>query len=210
MNAPGKPDVVIFDFGGVLVDWNPRYLYRKLFGDDAAGKASMERFLAEVCTTEWNVRQDAGRPWTEAVAELTAKHPASTDLIRAYHERWLEMLGGPIDGSVAVLAELKQAGRPLYGLTNWSHETFPLARARYPFFDWFDGIVVSGAEGMIKPDPRLYARLLERYRIAAERAVFIDDNRPNVDAAAALGIHGIHFQSPAQLRGDLSALGLVG
>ena len=207
MTIAGKRDVVIFDFGGVLVDWNPRYLYRKLFGDDEAG---MERFLAEICTTEWNARQDAGRPWAEAVAELAAQHPAHAALIYAYHERWEEMLNGPIDGSVTILGELKQAGRPLYGLTNWSHETFPVARMRYPFFDRLDGIVVSGAEGMIKPDPRLYARLLERYRIEPARAVFIDDNQHNVAAAVALGLGGIHFRSPAQLRVELTALGVLG
>jgi len=207
MTIAGKRDVVIFDFGGVLVDWNPRYLYRKLFGDDEAG---MERFLAEICTTEWNARQDAGRPWAEAVAELAAQHPAHAALIYAYHERWEEMLNGPIDGSVTILGELKQAGRPLYGLTNWSHETFPVARMRYPFFDQLDGIVVSGAERMIKPDPRLYARLLERYRIEPARAVFIDDNQHNVAAAVALGLGGIHFRSPAQLRVELTALGVLG
>jgi 2-haloacid dehalogenase len=207
MTFAGQREVVIFDFGGVLVDWNPRYLYRKLFGDDEAG---MERFLAEVCTSEWNLRQDAGRPWAEAIAELSARHPAQAGLIRAFHERWTEMLRGPIEGSVTILGELKQAGRPLYGLTNWSHETFPVARVRYPFFAWFDGIVVSGAEGMVKPDPRLYARLFERYRIDPARAVFIDDNQHNVEAAVALGLHGIHFQSPAQLRSELAALGVIG
>jgi len=198
--------VVIFDFGGVLVDWNPRYLYRKLFGADTV---AMERFLAEICTMEWNVRQDAGRLWADAIAELVAHHPDHAALIRAYHERWEEMLAGPIDGSVAVLGELRDAGYRLYGLTNWSSETFPLARARYRFFDWFHGIVVSGEEGMIKPDHRLYARLFERYGVSPARAVFIDDNRHNVDAAVALGVRGIHFQSPAALRGELVALGLL-
>jgi 2-haloacid dehalogenase len=198
-------DIVIFDFGGVLVDWNPRHLYRRLFGADEVG---MERFLAEVCTPEWNLRQDAGRPWAEAVAALVALHPAQADLIRAYHERWVETLAGPIDDSVTILRELDQAGHRLYGLTNWSHETFPLARARYPFFDWFDGIVVSGVEGIVKPDTRLYLRLLERYDIDPARAVFIDDNLQNVQAAVALGIHGIHFRSPALLRDELEALGL--
>lgn len=201
-----KRDVVIFDFGGVLVDWNPRYLYRKLFGDDEAG---MERFLAEITTTEWNLRQDAGRPWKEALEELTAKHPEHVDLITAFHERWEETLKGPIDDSIAILRDLKQAGHPLYGLTNWSGETFPIARARYEFFNWFDGIVVSGDEGAIKPDPRLYETLLERYDIDPKRAVFIDDNKVNVDAAEALGIHGIHFHSPAQLRAELVALGFL-
>lgn len=201
-----KRDVVIFDFGGVLVDWNPRHLYSKLFGDDEAG---MERFLSEVTTPEWNAQQDAGRSWDEAVRVLTAEHPTHADLIAAYHLRWEETLKGPIDDSLTILRELKQAGHPLYGLTNWSHETFPLARARYDFFDLFDGIVVSGEEKMIKPDPQLYWTLLERYDIDPQRAVFIDDNASNVQAAQALGIHGIHFHSPAQLRGELVALGFL-
>lgn len=201
-----KRDVVIFDFGGVIVDWNPRHLYRKLFGDDEEG---MERFLAEVTTPEWNLRQDAGRPWAQAVAELTEAHPSQVDLITAFHERWEETLKGPIDDSITILHDLKKAGHPLYGLTNWSGETFPIARARYDFFNWFDGIVVSGDEGMIKPDPKLYETLLERYDIDPKRAVFIDDNKANVDAAEALGIHGIHFHSPAQLRAELVALGFL-
>jgi len=201
-----EPRTVIFDFGGVLVDWNPRYLYRRLFPDDPAG---MERFLAEVCTTEWNQRQDAGRPWAEAVAELVARYPAQADLIRAYRERWEETLAGPIDGSVAILGEVRAAGHRILGLTNWSHETFPLARTLFPFFNWFEGIVVSGEEKLIKPDPRLYVRLLERYRVDPARAVFIDDSPKNVEAAAALGIHGIHFRSPSALRDDLTALGVL-
>ena len=201
-----KRDVVIFDFGGVLVDWNPRHLYRKLFGDDEEG---MERFLSEVTTNEWNLQQDKGRPWSEAVGLLTAEYPQHADLIAAYHERWPETLKGPIDDSIMILHDLKQAGHPLYGLTNWSHETFPYARERYEFFDWFDGIVVSGDEKMIKPDPKLYETLLERYDIDPKRAVFIDDNKVNVDAAEALGIHGIHFHSPAQLRKELVDLGFL-
>lgn len=201
-----KREVVIFDFGGVLVDWNPRHLYRKLFGDDEAG---MERFLAEVTTNEWNLQQDAGRPWTEAIRLLTAEYPQHAELIAAYHERWPETLKGPIDDSIAILHDLKQAGHPLYGLTNWSHETFPFARDRYEFFGWFDGIVVSGAEGTIKPDPKLYETLLERYDIDPQTAVFIDDNKVNVDAAEKLGIHGIHFHSPTQLRAELIALGFL-
>jgi 2-haloacid dehalogenase len=200
------PRVVIFDFGGVLVDWNPRYLYRQLFPGDPDG---MERFLAEVCTSEWNQQQDAGRPWADAVSELIGRYPAQADLIRAYRERWNEMLRGPIDGSVAILGELRDAGYRLLGLTNWSHETFPLARARYPFFGWFDGIVVSGEEKLIKPDRRLFVRLIERYRVDPAHAVFIDDTLHNVEAAVALGIHAIHFRSPAALREELIAIGLV-
>ena len=202
----GQPRTVIFDFGGVLVDWNPRYLYRRLFPGDPAG---MERFLAEVCTSEWNQCQDAGRPWAEAVAELVARYPAQADLIRAYRERWEETLGSPIDGSVAILGEVRAAGHRILGLTNWSHETFPLARTLFPFFNWFEGIVVSGEEKLIKPDPRLYVRLLERYRVDPARAVFIDDSPKNVEAAAALGIHAIHFRSPPALRDELTALGVL-
>jgi 2-haloacid dehalogenase len=201
-----KRDVVIFDFGGVLVDWNPRHLYSKLFGDDTEG---MERFLAEVTTPAWNLRQDAGRSWDEAVRVLTSEHPDQADLIAAYQHRWEETLKGPIDDSLHILRELKQAGHPLYGLTNWSHETFPIARQRYDFFSWFDGIVVSGEEGTIKPDPKLYQTLLERYDIDPSRAVFIDDNKTNVEAAEALGIHGIHFHNAAQLRGELVTLGFL-
>jgi 2-haloacid dehalogenase len=200
------PCIAIFDFGGVLVDWNPRHLYSKLFGDDLAG---MEQFLAEVCNSDWNLRQDAGRSFAEAVAELVARHPGQADFIRAYHERWAEMVAGAIEGSVAILRELKDARHRLYGLTNWSHETFPLARARFGFFDWFDGIVVSGEERLVKPDPRLYLRLLERYGIDPASAVFIDDNRPNIEAANALGIGGILFQSPTQLRDELVRRGFL-
>ena len=199
--------VVIFDFGGVLVDWNPRYLYRKLFGDDLAG---MERFLTEVCTLEWNARQDAGRPLAEATAELLGRHPEYSELIHAYYDRWPEAVRGPIEGTVAILRELKDTGRRLYGLTNWSHETFPHARTLFEFFAWFDGIVVSGEERLIKPDPEIYRRLLARYQIDPASAVFIDDNRANIDAAAVFGIHAIHFQSPAQLRADLVSAGLLG
>lgn len=201
-----KRDVVIFDFGGVLIDWNPRYLYRKLFGDD---EAAMEAFLSEVTTPEWNLRQDAGRSWEEAVRILTDEHPSKADLIAAYRHRWEETLGGAIDDSLHILRELKEAGHPLYGLTNWSHETFPFARERFDFLTLFDGIVVSGEEGMIKPDPRLYQTLLERYDIDPATAIFIDDNKANVDAAEALGIHGIHFHTPRQLRDELLALGFL-
>jgi 2-haloacid dehalogenase len=196
---------VIFDFGGVLVDWNPRYLYRKLLGDEVA----IERFLTEVCSPDWNLTLDGGRPFVEAAAELVARYPDQAELIIAYRERWAESISGPIDGSVAILRELKAAGHPLYGLTNWSQETFPLAREKFEFFHWFDGIVVSGEERMIKPDQRLYTCLLERYRIDPARAVFIDDKQDNVDAAVALGLHGIEFRSPAQLRGELTALGYL-
>jgi 2-haloacid dehalogenase len=198
-------DIVVFDFGGVLFDWNPRHLYRTLIADEA----EMERFLSEVANDAWNARQDAGRPWDEAIAELVERYPAQEALIRAYRERWPETLAGSFPDTVAVLHELKAAGTPLYGLTNWSQETFPLAQARFPVLDLFDGIVVSGQEGMAKPDPRIFRRLLERFSLAAERLVFIDDNRANVDAAVALGIHAIHFTDAVTLRQELVGLGLL-
>lgn len=199
-------DTVVFDLGGVLIDWNPRYLYRQLFDDEAA----MERFLAEVCTGVWNERQDAGRPWVEAVATLSADFPEHAPLIEAFRDRWTEMLAGPIHGSVAVLAELKARGVRLYALTNWSQETFPLALERYDFLHWFDGIVVSGDEQLIKPDPRIYQRLFERYGVEPARAIYIDDARRNVDAAAALGMHAWWFQGAEGLRAWLASHGLVG
>jgi 2-haloacid dehalogenase len=201
-----RRSVVVFDLGGVLLEWDPRHLYRKLFdGDDEA----MEAFLAEVCTEQWNERQDAGRPFAEAVAELLPRHPEKAHLIEAFGERFDEMIPGAIDESVAIVHELKRAGVPIYALTNWSSETFPPQRRRFPFLALFDGIVVSGDEGVIKPDPRIFHILLERYRIPAEAAVFIDDVPGNATSATNLGIHGIHFRTPALLRAELAALGLL-
>jgi 2-haloacid dehalogenase len=198
---------VVFDLGGVLVDWNPRHLYRTLFPGDAA---AMEDFLATVCTPAWNEAQDAGRSWVEATASLKSQHPEKAALIDAYFERWEEMLGGAIDGTVEILAALRRRGVPLYALTNWSAETFPFARRRFDFLGWFDGIVVSGEEGLIKPDPRIFRILLDRHGFAASDAVYIDDVARNADAATALGFHGIRFSDPAALRRELAALGLLG
>jgi 2-haloacid dehalogenase len=200
-------DTVVFDLGGVLIDWNPRYLYRRLFDDEAA----MERFLAEVCTGAWNEQQDAGRPWREAVDSLSAQFPQHAGLIAAYRDGWKEMLGGTIQDSVDLLAELKARGVRLYALTNWSHETFPLAKeiGMFGFLHWFEGIVVSGEERLVKPDPRIYQRLFERYSIDPARTIYIDDARRNVDAAAAQGMHAWWFRDPAGLRGWLASHGLV-
>lgn len=204
--TPSRRRVVVFDLGGVLIDWNPRHLYRKIFtGDESA----MEAFLADVCTVEWNERQDAGRTFAEAAAELLPRHADKADLIEAFSRRFDEMITGAIAGTVDILADLRRAGVPRYALTNWSAETFPPQRDRFPFLSWFDGIVVSGHEGVIKPDPRIFRILLDRYRIAPEEAVFIDDNPANAAAADALGIHGIHFRSPQLLRRELETLGLL-
>jgi 2-haloacid dehalogenase len=204
--APSRRRVVIFDLGGVLIDWNPRYLYRKLFAGD---ENAMEAFLTEVCTVEWNERQDAGRTFAEAVGELLPRHADKRDLIEAFGRRFDEMITGEIPGTVDILADLKRAGTPRYALSNWSAETFPPQRARFPFLAWFNGIVVSGEEGVLKPDPRIFRILLDRYEIASGEAVFIDDDPANAAAASALGIHGIHFRSPRQLRGELRTLGLL-
>jgi 2-haloacid dehalogenase len=208
-SAPALPPqrrIVVFDFGGVLLNWNPRHLYRKLFAGD---EVAMEAFLANVCTTEWNEQQDAGRSFADAVAELLPRHPDKAALIAAFGQRFDEMIAGPIEGTVEILAELKRSGVPRYGLTNFSAETFQPQRQRFEFLSWFDGIVVSGEEGVIKPDPRIFRILLERYRIAPEEAVFIDDNPGNAAAATTLGIHGIHFRSPELLRRELESLGLL-
>ena len=198
--------VAIFDLGGVLLEWNPRHLYRKLFAGD---EAAMEHFLANVCTTEWNEQQDAGRTFAAATLALMPQHVDQRALIEAWGDRFGEMIPGAIDGTVEVLAALKQRNVPVYALSNWSAETFPPQRERFPFLSWFEDIVVSGFEGVIKPDPRIFRILLERNAIAPEAAVFIDDVAVNAAAASRLGIHGIHFRSPAALRQELAAVGLL-
>ena len=204
--APRRRSVVVFDVGGVLLQWDPRHLYRKLFaGDDAA----MEHFLGNVCTEEWNERQDAGRTFADAAAELLPAHADKAHLIHAFGRRFDEMIPGAIEETVDILRELKRAGVPLYAVTNWSAETFPSAQNRFDFLAEFDGIVVSGEEGVIKPDPRIFRILLDRYDIPAHAAVFIDDNPANAETATNLGIHGIHFRSPQQLRRELVELGLL-
>ena len=196
---------VVFDLGGVLIDWDPRYLYRKLLDDEAA----VEEFLATVCTPEWNAEQDRGRPFAEGVAELVQRHPVHAAAITAFHERWPEMLGGAVGSSVEVLAELRAAGVPVYALTNWSAETFGIARERFEFLEWFDGVLVSGEERMIKPDPAIFRLLLDRFGLDPAATFYVDDSEPNVDAAGRLGFDAVRFTTPAQLRRDLEARGLL-
>lgn len=196
---------VVFDLGGVLIDWNPRRLYRKLLPD----AASVEAFLAEVCTTEWNHQQDEGRTCAEAIAELSARHPDRAELIAAYYGRWEEMLGGAIDGTVAILDALDAARVPLYALSNWSRETFPIARARFPFLARFRGILVSGEERLAKPDPRIYRLLLDRYRLDPAGCLYIDDQPPNVEAARAAGMTGIRFETAEELRRELTSRSIL-
>ncbi len=208
MPDAGAIEAVVFDLGGVLIDWNPRHLYRQLFDDEAA----MEAFLAEVTTPEWNTEQDRGRDWNEAIELLVAAYPDKRDLIVAYLERWPEMLGGSIDGTVQIVHEL-QEHRPdlrLLVLSNWSTETFPVARARYPFLEWFEGVLISGDLGAIKPEAEAFDALISRFGLHADRTVFVDDSAANVDAARRHGLIAIRFEGPEHLRRSLAGLGLPG
>ena len=199
-----KIRTVVFDIGGVLIDWNPRHLFRKVFDSGE----EMEWFLANVCTYEWNVQQDGGKLFSVATAELQEKFPEYRDKIALYYGRWEEMLNGEISGTVEIFRRLKSAGMPLYALSNWSHEAFPVAYNRYDFMKLFDGLVVSGYEKLLKPDHAIYRVLMKRYNVNPAESVYIDDNKPNADAAAELGFNAIHFTSPEQLRIELKALGL--
>jgi len=205
MPGLARPTTVVFDLGGVLIDWDPRYLYRQLFDDPD----EMESFLSEVTTAEWNAHQDAGRPWAEAIELLVAEHPERRELIEAFHGRWPEMLAGEIPGTVHVLAELRAAGVRLVALSNWSAEMFPIARERFDFLAWFEGIVISGDVGVNKPDRRIFEFLIDQFGIEPAAALFIDDSSANVDAATALGFHAIQFTDPTALRVELVRLGLL-
>ncbi len=190
---------VIFDLGGVLIDWNPRYVYSKIFDNEA----DTEWFLENICTSDWNLSIDAGKPFAQAVRELVALNPEWVKQIEAFHLRWEEMLGGDIPESVEILKKIQTAGYPVLGLTNWSAETFPIAYDRFKFLQTFDGIVVSGAEKIIKPDPAIYELLLRRYSLNADNCLFIDDNYHNIAAAAEIGFDTIHFISSGQLLDEL-------
>lgn len=197
---------VVFDLGGVLIDWNPRHLYRRLFNGDAA---AMEHFLGHVCTPEWNHQQDLGRTWAEAVAERGACFPEHAAMINLYAERWDEMVAGAIEPTVEILKALKAAGWPLYSITNFSAETFPRMVKRFSFLQLFDGIVVSGVERVGKPDRAIYQILFERYRLAPGQCLFIDDAAVNVTGSEAAGMPAIHYRTPQQLAADLAARGVL-
>ncbi|WP_211100194.1 HAD family hydrolase [Azospirillum halopraeferens] len=200
------PGTVVFDIGNVLIEWDPRHLYRDLFDGN---EDLMEHFLETVCTPAWNLEQDRGRPWDEAVRTLTAEYPDCAELIRAYHERWEEMVPGEIPGTADILVELKERGTPVYAVTNFSVEKLELARRRFDVLNRFDGVVVSGAVGLVKPDPAIFHRLFEDFALTPADTVFIDDSLPNVEAARSLGMHALPFTGAARLRGDLTALGLL-
>ena len=191
---------IIFDLGGVLIDWNPDYMYKKIISDDS----KRTWFLENICTSDWNEAQDGGRLIHEANELLISKHPEYKELILAYYERWEEMLNGPIIGTVQILNEIKQNKKQgLYALTNWSAETFPRALELFDFLHWFDGRVVSGEEKTRKPFKEIYEIVLNRFNLDSSTTLFIDDNLRNINAAKELGIITIHFQSPEQLRNEL-------
>ncbi|NLZ19985.1 MAG: HAD family phosphatase [Bacteroidales bacterium] len=193
---------IIFDFGGVLVDWDPRRVYVPYFGD--ADKA--ESFLTEVCTYEWNAQVDAGRLIKDVTEEQVARFPQWEKEVRMYFDHWIDMMGGTIPGMEQLVRELKTQAYRVWGLTNWSWETFPLIRDRYPVFSLFDGIVVSGKEKTVKPHPEIFHILLDRYGLKAAESVFIDDNAANVAGAEAVGIRAILFEGADKLRGQLQDL----
>jgi 2-haloacid dehalogenase len=196
---------IIFDLGGVLIDWNPEYLYRKVFKDES----EMKHFLEKVCTPEWNEEQDAGRTLAEAIDFLLKEYPEHEENIRLYYNRWHEMLAGAIEGTVKIFEKLKETKKfKIYALTNWSAETFPIALEKYQFLGWFDGVVVSGTEKKRKPFPEFYQILLDRYNVKAEEAIFIDDNIRNIDAAKQVGLDAIHFRTPEQLNKELLNRGI--
>lgn len=192
---------IIFDLGGVLIDWNPRYVYRTIFESEE----KVEWFLQHICTMDWNEKQDEGYPIAKAVEEKVTQFPEWEKEIRAYYDRWTEMLGGPISESVDIFKKLKEeADLKFYALTNWSAELFPIALERYDFLHWFDGRVVSGEEKIRKPFPEIYQQLLQRYDVKPSEALFIDDSLRNVKGAEAVGIKSIHFQNPFQLENELT------
>ncbi|MBQ6015932.1 MAG: HAD family phosphatase [Bacteroidales bacterium] len=192
---------LIFDFGGVLIDWDPHHLYDPYFVD----RAKTDWFLQNICTMDWNLQMDGGKPFAQGVAELSARFPEWSREIKMFHRDWIKMIGGPIPGMYDLLLEFKAAGHRLFGLSNWSTETFPLIKDDYPALRLLEGMVVSGYEGVTKPQPEIYQLLLDRYSLKASDSVFIDDNPANAAGAEAVGIRGIRFTSCEDLRIALQA-----
>lgn len=194
---------IVFDFGGVLIDWNPEYLYKSIFKDEQ----ELTFFLNEVCNTTWNQKQDEGRSFLDGIAELSKKFPQYIDQIEKYYTHWIKMIGGEIDQNTALIKGLRINYR-LFGLTNWSSETFPLVYDKYAFFKELEGIIVSGKEKVVKPNGEIYHLLLSRYDLNPEQSVFIDDNELNIKAAEKIGFKVIHFTKGSDLKIDLERLGL--
>jgi 2-haloacid dehalogenase len=197
---------VIFDLGGVVIEWDPAHLYRKIFDGE---QAKVNMFLAEICPQAWNERQDAGRSLAEATEERVAAHPQWENEIRAFYGRWIEMVGGPVPGTADIMRDLKALGLRLFALSNWSAETFPLVRGRFPELDLFEKIFLSGEHGIVKPDERFYRIALDGIGLPVEQMLFIDDSRKNILAAERLGLRSLFFTDAKALRGDLLAMGFA-
>lgn len=196
---------IIFDLGGVLLDWDPRYLYRNYFQQ----ADEMEAFLSEIDFAGWNSQQDKGRRFADAVAQLSSLFPHRASLIRAYHEHWEQSIAGPINGTVNIVRGLKAAGYPLFALSNWSDETFPIAYRKYDFLHIFDQVLISGAVRLIKPDPRIFELMLRRTGCPARNCLLIDDAPANIEVATRLGFQSAQFTSAEALEKLLIELGLL-
>jgi 2-haloacid dehalogenase len=196
---------IIFDLGMVLIEWDPRHVYRKYFADEA----KMEWFLTHVCNHDWNIEQDRGRSFADAVKLASAAHPEYAREIAAYDLEWHDMVPGAIDGSVDILETLHKKGTPLYAITNWNQDKFRETRLRFPFLELFRDIVVSGDEKLIKPDTAIYELSLKRNRLKAADCIFIDDSLKNVKGAEAVGMKAHHFTSPEKLKTALKAWGVL-
>lgn len=204
MDKINRPRSIVFDFGGVLIDWNPEYLYRRVFDNET----EMLHFLEHVCRPDWNIMQDAGRPLDEATRLLQAEFPEYHEEIALFYGNWEEMLGGTFEENVKLIKPLKEK-YPVYGLTNWSAETLPIAMDRYNFFDDLDGVVVSGEEKLIKPDPAIYEVLLERFKLKPEETLFIDDNAANIETARQMGFQTMHYTGEENLEKWLKERGVL-
>jgi len=197
---------IIFDYGNVLVEWNPRFVYQGFFPDDPKG---MEAFLEEVSFMDWNALQDKGRSFADGVAELSRQFPQHAQLIQAYHDHWIDSIGEIYWATVDIMRELKQKGFGIYGLSNWSAETFPHIRNKYNFFELFDDMVISGEVGHVKPQAEIFNILLEKIGRPANDCLFIDDSLPNIQQANTMGFKTVHFTSPGQLQQELTEMGLL-
>jgi 2-haloacid dehalogenase len=201
-----EKETIIFDLGGVLIDWDPRHLFRKIFLD----QTEMDYFLSNICSPDWNAQMDRGYPFKRAVAELSTKHPGYAPQIQAYFERWEEMISGAFPETVLILKEVKDAGYPLAGLSNWSAETLPRVAHQFEFLKWFHPLVVSGVVKTAKPEPEIFHYLLQEINRYPQECIFIDDSISNIQTAEHLGFECIHFSSPVQLRTRLVELKILG
>jgi len=201
-------DTIVWDLGGVLVDWNPLFVYNEQYFNSPSDR---DYFFSHICTSDWNEQQDAGYSLQQATADKLALFPEEKwqQPIRDFYGRWTDMLRGPLPDTVDIFRRLKERGQfKFFALTNWSAETFPVALKKFDFLHWFEGIIVSGTEKTRKPFAEIYQLTLDRFQLNPQESVFIDDNARNIDGAQALGIHGIHFLSPEQLKSDLVKLGI--